>query len=109
MNWTHGSEGLPEAVVEGILGRNHPNVNSTILPDTIVGQHLQGGKPPDALINCSYLHSILTVLHCLSELARDEEHGAATHLFYLIDSNGEILAPLVDVVHQTQGQILEHI
>lgn len=29
------------------------------------------------------------------------------HLFYFIDSNGEILAPLIDVVHQTEGQILE--
>lgn len=31
------------------------------------------------------------------------------HLFHFIDSNGEILAPLVDVVHQAQGQILEDI
>lgn len=33
--------------------------------------------------------------------------NVTNHLFYFVDSDGEILAPLVDVVHQAQGQILE--
>lgn len=35
---------LPETVVEGIRCRNHANVHGTILPDSIVGQHLYEGK-----------------------------------------------------------------
>lgn len=36
------------------------------------------------------------------------EHGVI-HLFNFINPNGEILTPLIDVIHQAKGQILKHI
>ena len=37
---THTHEGLPEAVVEGLLSGHHADVHRAVLPDAIVGQHL---------------------------------------------------------------------
>lgn len=94
--------GLPEAIVEGLLRRDHPDVHSTILPDTIVGQHLHRGKPD--LNSSPHLYPASSC----QELVEIKTMIVA-HLFYFIDSDGEILAPLIDVVHQAKGQILEPI
>lgn len=38
---------LPETVVESLLSRNHTDVHGTILPNSIVGQHLFDWKRED--------------------------------------------------------------
>lgn len=35
---------IPESIVEGLFSSYHTNINSTILPNTIVSQHLQNEK-----------------------------------------------------------------
>lgn len=88
---------LPEAIVKGLLSSNHSDVYGAVLPDAVVGQHLSKTEPKHGQI-CSLHPSLFTL----------RTHGdEVTHLFHLINSDGEILAPLVDVVHQTEGQILE--
>ena len=70
----------------------------------------------DAVLQCIRLYRDIPEPHqrttdsfrpCGRGLGGDPQRSEPPHLFHLVDSDGEVLTPLVDVVHQAQGHVLE--